>query len=259
MGVMAAVGELVGIAEAHVEHLRVLFLQGFEGHAEGDAVQALALFEAAVGNAGVNVLHHAGNVAVRVGRLVGTAARETAAVVVHCEADALPGGVHHHLPLVAGILVNYLQHAYVRVRLGVVGIDPLVIGPAAEHFAVARIGEVHGVVHLHPAVLGAVAKQVAVLGGIAPYKGHEGLTASLRRISPVFGLQGVYVFGVLGIVDESLVGPAEELLPAQAVERDDYETGVIPPFAAGDQRHQRQHSYCAPFFHDNLLVNCVLR
>ena len=168
MVVSATVRELVRVTKTHVEHLRMLLLQGFEGHAEGDAVQPFAIPEAAVRNAGVHILHHPGRPGVRVGGFMATAARETAAVVVHGKTDALPGGVHHDLAFVAGILVHDLHHAHVRVGNRVVGVDPLVVRPAAEHFAVARIGEVHRIVHLHPAVLGPVAQQVAMPGGIAP-------------------------------------------------------------------------------------------
>ena len=67
MVVSATVRELVRVTKTHVEHLRMLLLQGFEGHAEGDAVQTFAVPEAAVRNAGVHILHHPGGRGVRVG------------------------------------------------------------------------------------------------------------------------------------------------------------------------------------------------
>ena len=240
MVVCTSVGIFVRIPEAHVEHLGMLFLEGFHGHAVSDAVQALGISEAAVGNTGIHILHPAGHVAVREGRLVGAAGLETAALIVHGKADALPGGIHHNLSLVAGILVHHFQHAHVGVGVGVVGIYAGVIGPAAEHLAVSGIRETHGIGHLHEAVFGAVSQHVAVLGRIAPDEGHQGLPALFGRIPPVFFLQGFRVLHKAGIAHKVLIGPAVQFLPAQPVEGNDDQTGIIVPLAAGHQRRQRQ-------------------
>ena len=254
-----AVGIFVGVAEAHVEHLGMAFLQGFHGHAISDAVEALGLFEAAVGYAGVHILHQTRERRVGVGRFMGAAGREAAALVVHREAYAFPRGVHHQLPFVARVAVGNLEHAHVRVGIGVVGAYTRIVGPAAEHLAVAGIREIHGVGDLHAAVQVAVAKKITVLRSIAPHKRHQGLAPLLRGFAPVFFLQLGGMMHETRISDQAFVGPAEEFLPAQAVKGDDYKTGVVASLAAGNQRRQRQYSCHEPFFHNNLLVDCVLR
>ena len=180
---------------------------------------------------------------------MGAAAREAATFVVHGKADAFPGGIHHHFSFVTGILVHHFQHAHVGVGNGVVGIDPIVVGPAAEHFTVAGIGETHGVGHLHETVLVPVANEVAVLRHIAPDEGHQSSAALFGRFPPVGGFQGRRIPDKTGLPYQGFIGTGEKFLPAQAIEGDNHQTRVVIPLVAGYQRYQHQQGCSQKFFH----------
>ena len=230
--VLAFVGKLIGISKTHIEHLGVLFHKGFHGHAVGNAVQAFGIPETAIRDPCIHILKQAGYIAVRIGGFVGAAGLEAAALIVHGKADALPGGKHHHLALVARILVHHLQYAHVGVGIGIVGVYAGIIGPTTEHFAITGIGEVHGVGHCHLASLEAVTQHIAVGGGITPHEGHQGLTALLRGFFPVLVLQNLGVSDKAGIHGQGVIGPAIKFLPTQTVECYDYQTGIVVPLAA---------------------------
>ena len=172
---------------------------------------------------------------------MGGTARETAPFVVHGETDGLPGGEHHHLPFVPRILIDHFQNTDVRIRIGVIAVDARIVRPAAEHLAVARIGEIHGVRHPHQAVLLAVANQVAMLCAIAPQERKQHFATFLGRVPPVSGLEG-------------FIGAGEKFLPAQAVKGHDYEAAVIVFLAAGDQCDQRQKDEEKVSFHKKQQV-----
>ena len=231
-------GELVGVAESHIQDLRMGFPEGFEGEGRRGMVGPLPAAEA--GNLGIHLLDHRAHGRIHVQGLMGGTARETAALVVHGIADGLPGGKHHHLPLVPGILVYDLQDAHVGVRIGVVAVDARIVRPAAEHLAVARIGEIHGVRHPHQTVLFTVADQVAVLRTVTPKERKQGFAALLGRFPPVSGLERLRILDETGVRHKAFVGAGEKLLPAQAVKGHDHEAGVIVLLAAGDQRCKRQ-------------------
>ena len=228
----AGMGELVGVAESHIQHLRMGFPEGFQGEGRRGMVGPLRAAEA--GNLGIHFLDHRAHGRIHVQGLMGGTARETAAFVVHGIADGLPGGEHHHLPLVSGILVYDFQDAHVGVRVGVVAVDTRIVRPAAEHLAVARIGEIHGVRHPHQAVLFAVADQVAMLCAIAPQERKQHFATFLGRVPPVSGLERLRILDKAGVRDEGFIGAGEKFLPAQAVKGHDHEAGVIVFLAAGD-------------------------
>ena len=125
--------------------------------------------------------------------LVGHAPREATTLVVHGITDRLPRTVAHDTAFVAWVLVGHLEHADVRIGVGIVGIDALIIGPSAEVLAITWVGEIHGIGHLHLTTLLAVAEQEAILGNIAPCERHEHLTTLLGSIAPESLLQGLWI------------------------------------------------------------------
>ena len=234
--VLSGVGEFIRISKTHVEHLGMRFFERLQGKTGRNEVCPFSAAEAR--QVFVNLLQEGGHGGFYIEGLMGAAARETAALVVNGKADGLPGGEHHHAALVARVCIDGLQDAVVGIGHGVVAVNPLVVRVAAEHFAVSGIGEVFVVGHLHEAVLVPVAKKITMLRHIAPDKGHQRFPAGLGRIPPVGRFQGFGIFDKAGVSHQALIGPGKELLPAQAVEGDDDQTGIVVPLGAGNQREQ---------------------
>ena len=247
-------GILVRVSETHIEHLRMGLAKRFQGKGGRSVVGPFPATE--TGQDFVDFLNHAGHRRVQVQRFVGGTAGEAAPVIVDGETDALPGGKHHDAALVTGIPVGRLQHAGVGVGSGVVAVDALVVGPAAEHFAVAGVGEVMGVGHRHQALLAAVAQEVSVLRGIAPDKGHQGLAARFGGLPPIGGFERLGIFHEAGVRHQGRIGPGEKFLPAQAVERNDDKTGIVVPPGAGNQHQKCCGESSHKLFHisGNLIV-----
>ena len=246
--ILSGVGEFVRVSKTHIEHLGMRFLQGFQG--EGGRNEVCPFPSAEARQVLVNLLQERAHGSFYIERLMGAAARETAALVVHGKADGLPGGEHHHAALVARVCVDGLQHAVVGIGNGVVAVNSLVVRITAEHFAVSGVGEVLVVGHLHEAVLFPVAKKITMLRHMAPDKGHQGFPAGLGRIAPIGRLQGFGIFDKAGVSHQALIGPGKELLPAQAVEGDDNQTGIVVPLGAGNQSEQSGRGGQEELLHD---------
>ena len=232
----------------------MLLHQGFHSHTVSDAVQALAGSYPCIGRSGIHILQQAGHIAVCVAGLVSAAGLEAAAFIVNGIPDALPGGVHHHLSLVTRVLVHYFQHAHVGIGDGIIGMDANVIGPATEQLAVTGIGEIHSIGNRHLAAFVPVTQHIAVRGGVAPDKGHQGFPALLGRFFPVLVLQFRGLPHKLFIFHQAFIGPGIQFLPAQAVESDDNKAGVIVSPAAGYQRRKRQQSQKYASFHSMVSI-----
>ena len=102
----------------------------------------------------------------------------------------------------------------------------------------AREGDVGLVGELHYAVLVAIANEDAFLGDGVPDEGHQHLAPLLGRGAPV-GLAVLFcVAHLFGVGQQVLFCSLKNFLPAQAVDGNDDESGVL---VALGRKHQGQH------------------
>ena len=117
--------------------------------------------------------------------------------------------------------VQELEHGEVRIVLLGVGVDAG-IGEAAEHLAVAGVGELQPVGAAGRGLAGRVAEDLPLLRHRAPEERHQRLAPGRGRVPPVAALQaGQVADAACFSIEQSLIGPAEQFLPAEAVQRDD--------------------------------------
>ncbi len=108
-----------------------------------------------------------------------------------------------------------------------IGIGPLVIAVdprvrrAGEHLVVAGIGEVHAVGDLGRARLVGVAVELPAMRHDRPEERHQRLAPGLRRLAPELAADRLDIGDApVGLVQECRVGSSENLLPTQAIGRD---------------------------------------
>ena len=139
----------------------------------------------------------------------------------HDERQHVPAAVGGDAALEAGPPVQPLEHRQVRVGLLVVAVDARV-GEAREHLVVAGVGEPQAVRDPHAAPARGVAQDLALAGHDRPDEGQQRLAARLRGGPVETGRQRFRLAdaAVLLRVERGVV-PAEQLLPAEAVEGHD--------------------------------------
>ena len=217
--VLAAVGKVVGVAEADVEHPGLFALEVGPGVLVCKGIEALLAKGTGRGRqqlvqqqflrreAGARSQAHPG------------VHGQAAAPLVEHVWEGLPRAKHGYSAPEGRLLVQEFQHRRVGVVQWVVAVDAGVVGGPGQDFVVAGVGKTHFVGHVHQAARGAAAVELALPGHGAPQKGHQGLAPLLRRALAEVFLQGLAVgIVVLALAKQRRVGPAEHFLPTHPVE-----------------------------------------